>query len=290
MKPFVTYLNSNGEEATNRREIELLSRRNFIKRSSLFLPLAFFAGSLIPRTAKASSVIINRTISAASQNAISMANATWARPVTIPATWTKVRIGCRMHMTNSLATMTSDPIFTMGLCSGTTNQYGDTTTTHFVGQAFDNATWTFSAGPPVVYNPAVQPIGRKRVGTTNTDTINLTPAGSGFLFNADAAANTADRFITFIDLFKGSPNFTIHSPFHCAATTGALADVTSAKFLFYMAQLSPAPSEGNYIATSADQTLAVDEGADGTLNAVNFYWNRADSTIEICDIAVAVLA
>lgn len=289
MKPYLAYLHSNGEEATTRREIDLISRRSFIRRSSLFLPLSFFAGSVLTRTAKAS-VIINRTIAAASQNAVSMANSTWARPVTMPAAWNHIRVGMRMHMTNTGITLVSNPIFAMGFCSGTTNQYGTPTTTHFIGAAFDRATYGWQT--PAISYATPTGVARKRVGTTNTDSAgSLTSAANG-VFMAGAATNTADRGIYFIDVLKGSPNYTFHYPFHTDnSSTNTCGDVSSINFLTYMGYLNPVPTEpGYFTGGTTDQTVAVNEGVDGTLNAVNLYWNRADATCEVCDIAVAVLA
>jgi len=42
--------------------------------------------------------------------------------------------------------------------------------------------------------------------------------------------------------------------------------------------------------TAASKTLAIDEGTNGTLNAINLAWNRTDAMVEICDVAVSVLS
>ena len=99
----ILYANMGGTEAADlsARDIQLLSRRSFLKRGTLFLPLAFVAGAAAivgTSKARAASTIINRTISAASQNAIHMANSTWARPVAFPSTWNVIRVGCRMRL------------------------------------------------------------------------------------------------------------------------------------------------------------------------------------------------
>lgn len=298
MKPKILYLNRGGRELVNptKREIELLSRREAIKRATVFLPLAFFLGSRL--TSKATSVIVNRTISAASQNAAQMANDTFARPVTLPPGWSKIRVGARLHMVNSGANLNGSPLFTMGFNSGTTNQYGDATCQNFVGQAFNSGnggTYTFDATTTTRYTmPSPGNNGgqfaQTRVGTTNTQST-LYADGANCILNSGAGTNSADREITFIDITHGSPNYTLHLPFRCVTGPGPGADVTAANFLMYMGQATPTPVEGGYDTTNlASPTLAVNEGANGTLNAVNFYWNRVDALMELTDIAVAVLA
>jgi hypothetical protein len=296
MKSNLLYLHNGTDEAhsPSKRDAELLSRRKFIRRSSLFLPLSFFAGSTL-KTA-ATSTIINRTIAAAPQNAISMANATWARPVTIPATWNKIRIGCRMHMTSTGANLLSNPIFAMGFNSGTAEQYGDATCLNFLGIAHDTATWSYVATGTSWYTLlAASIVARKRIGTTNTDGA-LFADGALPALPGGAATNSADRFMLFLDITKGSPNYTMHMPFRWAdQIQGQVADCSSAQFLFYMGQLTPDPTAINgyqiHDGTNwdASPTIAFSESIN-PLNAINLYWNRADATLEICDIAVAVLA
>ena len=269
-----------------------MNRRNFVKRAGLFVPGALLYHWTQP--AIAASTIITRVISAANQNAIQMANSTWARPVAFPASWTKIRVGMRFHFTDTGAGLTGNPVMVMGLCSGTTNQYGDATTTHFVGCAWDQSTWARIGANE--YTPGAAfansaPVARKRISTTNTDSAILYGAFGGNYFTNQAAAAAADRMVTFLDITKGSPNYTFHIPFAQTSSGGVPGDVSAANFLLYMGQTNPAPSENNYsVANPADQTLAVNEGANGTLNAVNLYWNRADLSIEITDIALAVLA
>lgn len=298
MQPKIIYLNRGGRELNNptRREIEFLSRREAIKRAALFLPLSFFLGSRI--TSKATSVIISRTISAANQNAAQMSNSTFARPVTIPASWSKIRVGARLHMTNTGANLTGGPIFSMGFNSGTAAQYGDATCQNFVGLTIlgsSTGVYTWVNSGTTQYEMLSPGNGggqfaQTRVGTTNTNST-LYADGANCLVNSGAGTNSADRQIMFLDITKGSPNYTFHLPFRCVTGPGAGADVTAANFLMYMGQSAPTPVESGYDRTNlASPTLAVNEGTNGTLNAVNFYWNRVDAVMELTDIAVAVLA
>ena len=291
MKPEIIYINRGGRELEKnptRRDIDLLSRREFVRRSTLFLPMAFVAGAaLAPIRAKAGSVIINRTIGGGSQNAVSMANATWARPVTMPAGWNKIRVGMRLHWTNTAGNLTGHPIFAMGLNSGTTNQYGDATCQNFGGLVFDSATWSWTNTGTTYYSmgAGVQ-LFRMRVGTTNTD-VAATQSTTTY-YNSGAGTSSADRQLYFCDITKGSPNYTFQQPF-VDSGGGPVTDISAANFLLFMGQLAPVPG-GNYAPAGPTGTLAINEVGNGTWNAINLYWNRVDVTAEICDVAVAVLA
>lgn len=224
-----------------------------------------------------SSVIKERTISAATEKAIQSQNATFARLVSIGTSWTKVRVGMRLHMESTGANLVSTPRLAVGFCSGTANQFGDATTGHFVGVVSNSATWSFQAGP--YYNTLGLAPG-KRVGSTLTNSGGF---ASNFSINAGAAANTADRSLLFVDLTKGSPNFTIN----CFCQNSPGQDVTVANFLAQMTLVTPAFAGHDY---PAGITIAVDEGTDGTLDAINVAWDRSTPFMEFCDIAVAILA
>ena len=292
----IVYLNRNGVELYNptKREIELVSRRSFLRRSTLFLPLAFFAGSLVPK-ARATSVIVQRTISGGTEQAASMFNSSWARPVVLTPGWTHARVGCRLHFTSTGAGLTGGPLFAYGFNSGTANQYGTPTTQNFIGIAFDAATWSYDgSGTSPVYSVPLngsQPVLRTRIGTTNTD-LRANAGGANASFNAGASTNTADRQISFVDVSTGSPNYTIKAPFLCGLGNPNIpvGDVTAANFLNYMGQLVPTPTEGQYQTASLNSFATPFSESVNPLNAINFYWNRVDLQPELCDIAVAVLA
>ena len=247
------------------------------------------------------SIIIARTIGGQTETAIQMANSTWARPVALPSAWSKVRVGIRFHMTSTGGDLTGGAMFAMGLCSGTVNQFGDATTQNFVGAQFGydaaGAVQTYlyttsSVGTPNYYLSNVWTTAITRVGTTNTFSAALlsNPSSNDFIFQADAAASYADRGVLFVDITKGSPNFSIFLPATLNGQSGVTVhDFSSSDFLNFMGQAAPAPT-GYTNMFSLTKTLAVDEVANGTLNSVALYWNRVDALWEICDVALAVLA
>jgi hypothetical protein len=217
------------------------------------------------------STIVTRTISAAQENAISMANSQWARTLSIGTTWNVLRVGLRLHMGTTGANITGTPRFFVGLSSGTSNIFGDATTTHAVGMVTTIATWQDLGNgyyDPTFFSPA------KRVNTTLT---------TGTTFGQSvipAPASNANRTLCFIDITKGSPNFSFK---HFCQSTGTTTDVSKATFLAQMEASTPSLAQHAYY---GPQTLAVDEATNGFLDSVCVAWDRAAAAIEICDIAV----
>jgi hypothetical protein len=221
------------------------------------------------------SVIKQRTISAVTENAIQMVNSQFARTLNFGTSWTTMRVGVRMHMSNTGGGLTAAK-FAIGFCSGTSNLFGDATTTHFVG-AYTTGTWAFQT---TFYN-ATSFAAAKRVGSTLTTGAVLFANGA---FPCGAASSTADRAAIFVDITKGSPNYSINL---FVANNAVPADMSVASFLSTMEVASPVL--GTYTYTSA-QTVAVNEGTDGTLDSINISWDHSTPFIEICDVAVARIA
>src|SRR5262249_34651941 len=160
-------------------------------------------------------------------------------------------------------------------------------TSHFVGMANSNAavSWFLLETPPLyrLYDGSTTSnlVPRVRVNTTNTDGAALDSSGFAQIFNANAAASGADRQIVFLDITKGPPNSTFNLPFNARYAGGAgdqATDVSAANFLSYMAQTSPTPGGAYATSSLPSRTVAVDEAGNGTLNAINFYWSRADAS------------
>ena len=266
-----------------------ISRRKFIKTGLIWLPTAsglarLASAALVTRFTvldlTAGSSIKARTISSVVDNRISLSNSRFARLHSVSSAWTKVRIALRAIMTNTGASITGSPDFFVGLSSGTTAIYGDASATHAVGIHTNAATWTYSASNYYSSSGAgVRP--RKQVLTTFTNGSALT-TGILVLY---PDATVAQRWLYFVDITKGSPNYTFDLYSNGGPTSG---DISSATFL--AAAQSAAPSVAGHTFSGSPQTLAVNEGTDGTLDAVNLAWNVISPTIEICEIAVVRLA
>jgi len=237
------------------------------------------------------STLIQRIIDGQIETAISVANSTWARAIALPPAWSKIRLGIRLHMTDSGTTLTGGAVFAMGFCSGLSNTYGDAVTTHFVGLTMGEgiSAWgRVGLVPPLNYPPSAVYRATKRIGITNTyGTPALIPGNMNEYIGSGADIDYADRRLLFLDVTKGAPNYTLFLPFVMNAYPST--DLSANAFIAMMSQPNPTPGTryGNY---GNPVDLPVDEVGDGQLSAVNFAWNRVDSTIEICDVAVAVLA
>lgn len=220
------------------------------------------------------STILIRTISSVVDNRIVLSNSHFARPHGI-TTWNKLRIAFRWSMRDSGANLTGTPEFAVGLCSGSANIFGDLTCTHFVGMRTTRVTWDRTAGPPANYAVYITQAG-KLVGTTFTLGGNwLSVAGQAM---ADAAGG--NRFCWFIDITKGSPNYTLGGYARVTGNAGDISETT----MKAQAEIDAAtlPEHG----LNNANTVAVNEATDGILSHVCFSWNRSTPEIEISDHGV----
>lgn len=194
-------------------------------------------------------------------------NSIGARLVNL-GTWNVVRVGILWGVTQD-APGTITPDFAFGLCSGTAAVYGDASATHFVGVTTEGTAfggWAISSGFFIsqVFRPS------KKVGIVQTNGTNLTTLS---VTNASSVNNY--RTVLMVEITKGAPNYSFRL-FYRNATTAA--DYTVTDFTTVMEATSPTLADHTF---SAAQTLAVDEGVDGTLTAAQFYWNLTTSDTEI---------
>lgn len=205
---------------------------------------------------------------------IVMTNARFARPLpsAFLSGWTKIRVALFLQLVDSAADITGTPRFAVGLCAGSTNIIGDTTTDHFVGVMSTSATWTRSTSA-IRYSSIIGP--SKRVGTT------ITP---GTAFATTMTMHTTNPALFFVDITKGSPNYTVQGFYNAAV--GAAA-TTEANFLSISVMAVPAHT--NHVLPAA-QTIAADEDVDGVLNHACVWWNQTTPTISVGALRVYRLA
>lgn len=191
------------------------------------------------------------------------ANSVLAREITIPNGWTKIRVGIRI---SGYSATTFTPDFALGFCCNTGSLYGDATTTHFVGVQNTGA-FSYSGG---WWSSTLRPV--KKVNTTSTVGSNMQPiycvaVGDGYYYPT----------LFFVDITKtGGTNYAVNA---FSGTVGGSA--TNTKFISTM-QMDPPTHLGH--GYSAPQTLAVNEAANGTLNAIQVYWNQASYDLDVLDI------
>lgn len=96
---------------------------------------------------------------------------------------------------------------------------------------------------------------------------------------------TATRRMLFVDIIKGSPNYSLNF-FFCNSQT-ASPDVLVTDYQTKV--LLTTPSATNHSFTPAVGALAFDQSA-GTLDAVNLSWSLDSVKMHICDLAVIVIS
>lgn len=201
---------------------------------------------------------------------ILLTNSGFARPIYIGTNWTKIRIGMRVCQTDAGADLSGTPRWAVGVSSGSTNIFGDSTVDNWIGVVTNTATPLRANIPPVTcpWSHAIA----KKVGSTLTiggTSATLAPSWDTSILNA-----------YFVDITKGSPNYTV-GIFGRGYDGVANVNISLANYLKELETASP--SLANY--TSASGTIAADEST-GTFTHVNISWNRQASQFQISDLAV----
>lgn len=230
-----------------------------------------------------STTIIQRTISAAMQKAISFSNSAIARSIPIPSGWNALRIGMRLHFTQG--TFVSPVRWAFGLCHGTTNIINSDTTDNFAGVWSDSSfSSNGSSAGDVYFGINWRPM--TRVGTLITTGTQIVASTS---FGNTANLNTADRMPFFVDITKGSPNYTMNVWY--PAHLGTAIDYSEDEFqTMLQEQSNPQRNGADIMSHGTDQTIAVDEAGNGALNALSVWWNQIGPTLEVCDLGFAIFS
>lgn len=221
--------------------------------------------------------ILLKSPSGVDDKRIKLANAQFARPFDV-GTWSKIRVFCRMSINDNAIMGVGNTIMMFGLCSGTTNLPGDATTQHAVGLG-TNSTWTSSSAS---YYSAVG-IFLSRIGTTLSFDLGGGSAGTIGFGRNDAGIQ---RGLYFLDITKGSPNWTFHYFTRNGST--AVVDV-SYDTMMSIAEIETGMSlTGHVLGTS--RSFPVDEGTNGALNSVCMWWPRTVPVMEISDLGIVRFA
>lgn len=206
-----------------------------------------------------------------------MADGRFARPLnaTMLSGWVTLRIALLMDITDSGGNLTGTPRFGVGLCSGAVNILGDTTTDNWVGFISNSASWTRATIPSRYESSDSR--AATRVGTT------LTVAGTDAIGAATwRLLADGSRKLFFVDITRGSPNFTVFCSLFSTSLTGS-TDISDA--IFVTQSVSGVPAATSHQAATA-QTIAVDEGTNGTLDHVNIWYNQVAAPLRIANFRV----
>lgn len=216
----------------------------------------------------------------------------FARLIGIGNAWSKVRLVARIALSDSGDDLVADQKFWFGVMHDPSDEMDNGPwsdwTSHFVGMRSGELTWSRLTSPTRYYvAPDSAMLAVKRVLDTNVES-NMSPSQHlGIYFSADPAAM---RWPVFVEIVKGTPNFTVQGVWP-AENSALTFDLTSAQ-MFSALQLSTMLdvateltnlSGMTYLCSSAIE-LAVDEATDGALNAVCISWQTGENSMHISDI------
>jgi hypothetical protein len=234
----------------------------------------------------------SRTINLIEDKYLTLANEEYLRPLSLGNNWTKVRLGLMVALTPNSTNNLIGCSLVLGLCAAATpfantTGYAAASTGNFVGLDFITHSSGTSAAGDLVYaagsgNPYFSGTFtgvRRRVDTTNSFQVTSS-------LNQCIAANTGSlqrRSLLYLDITKGSPNYTFKPFVHQSAQ--AVLDFDPAGFLDGLEQPGTPIVNGSTLATCTAVTIACDEVA-GAFNTANLFWNRAAYALEVYALAV----
>lgn len=188
------------------------------------------------------------------------------RPMIIGNDWNEIKLGIRYTIQErSPDRLRMTPNLFLGLCASAHGSgFGARGTGHAVGARYRGNNWLFNDDTPHdYYTSGPQIFGVKKVGSTITET------ASGINTSASTPAGITATHCFFVNLLKGSPNWTINAAYGTNINHRD-SDLTQTDFIAMMDE--DIGLEGNVLPGYNDgtaRTLAVDESADGNVNAVN---------------------
>jgi hypothetical protein len=194
--------------------------------------------------------------------------------------WNTLRFGLLLSNEDSGASLTG-VVLRIALCSGVTNMPGDATTDNSYGIKF-SPSWSRLNSPPVSY----------RWLSGSNDTYAFTRVGAVETTTASGVANIRPpvsgvaRSAFFLDVTKGSPNYTFNFFMRDAITTN---DITPATFMDQVSLSVPTLLNHAFKNPTGSAALAVDE-SNGVLDTVYVGWAHVTPRILISNIAVVRLA
>lgn len=230
----------------------------------------------------------SQTFSDGADISLELGNEEWVRQMVISNNWNHIRIGLLYQVTGTANTTNAGTNFAVGICSGTGAPFGVLTTTNFVGIECVNVLgWVANAGQPYYSYASSNLFACKKVGgSVTTAATNL--ADSVGLY-VPTIAGAARRGLLYVDITKGTPNYTIG--ISAPPNTSAASDWTVPFLVSGMTQTfgsivvnSVSMSTGN-----GAQTLACDETA-GIFDTVDIYSNLLSNPFEIQEVAIEKLA
>lgn len=224
--------------------------------------------------------------------ALQLGNEEWVRTLAIGSTWTHVRIGLLYQITGT-ATTAGGTGFAVGMCSGSTAPFNGASTTNFVGiECVTALGFVANSGNPYYQFASGNLFACKKVvATITTAATNL--GDSVDMGVPTAAGSTLRRGLLYVDITKGSPNYTIgiSAASGMGSTSSGSHDFTVAELLSGMTQPFGSMTVGGFLLSNGNgaQALACDETAGG-FDTVDIYSNELNNPFNLYEVAVEKLA
>jgi len=240
-----------------------------------------------------SAAIDTVTIGSIEDRRLVLGNAQAGRVLSIGSNWTMLRIGIRFAFDDAGVNITGTPRFYFGLLASPSALMANGplggSTSHFLGYKVSTATWTRGTGPVrYAHTHVTNQMYVKRVGSTETF------GTSGVNSHNESATPASIRSAVFLEITKGSPNFTLQVCINQAST--GMVDVTKVMLSAAMEIGTLAGLDaymdtvaGGSFSSLASATIAVDEATNGDLDSICVAWDRT-TLLRVSDIVFTKMA
>lgn len=223
---------------------------------------------------------------------LSLAGEEYLRKLSIGNNWSVLRIGAMWAVTpdgtNNLATCALQ----LGVCTAdatfaNTAGFSAASTTNYIGELLSDSggagspgtlTYTANSGNPYFTSTFAGAI--RRVATTTTNNV---PASTSHIIPSNTGS-TQRRGLMYIDITKGSPNYTT-KPYFTTAAQGGSRDFSYAHFLSGLETSGTPVCDAVTLTTATAATIACSESA-GNFDTVSVWWNRASFPLHLYALAV----
>jgi len=224
-------------------------------------------------------IIIQRVFATDTKKGISLGNEEWVRGLTIGTNWSRLRIGILCAANPDGTNNINGCSYALGVCSGTSNPFGAASTANFIGGGRSAGVLTYTAGAGNPYYTVTSTTTLRRVGAITST------SGVGTLAFASTVGAVQRRWPFYVDVVKGSPNYTVLGYHYDQTTPATTFSINS--FLDATEQVSAVPNlSGTLLATLLNSAVACDEST-GVFDTVDFFWNKSLYPVEVYALAVA---
>lgn len=244
-----------------------------------------------------SATILDHTVGATTERGANLSAAQILRPWKDDS-WTTLRIGVRYCGINDTGANIPNPVWSIGVCSGSTQAVGDPLCAHglYVGNnrsAVDNyLNMTRTAGADhVMFWDSGNTIYLGKYENSGTVTPFATGPGVCSLPPILVATSTTPKWRPFwFEITRdggGAGIYTARSSYRSASTFETGGAISASTFLSQMELVTPSFTGMSYWTHTG---LAIDEATYGVFDHINIFWDRLAPTVHISDVVVIKIA